>query len=242
MSATGESGSTFAYQTALTRGAGSLAAPGLLEIPSLDATLKMHRAYKDHIKEDIDYDWDGNVTHSYTDVEWSPWNEEMSRDVLIASSIASEIDKGLTALGIDWRARAEGSHEEQEDEDLTLRLSCHPPPPGLFATRDVLVEQACEIVRIFQSIGSYWTVEDRHLYAERCVDEREGIYITTMDEWEVDCPDLPSVSGLRNWHVVDEEAEEEGYLFDGSVLVEECKKVLVGIADLILESENSGQG
>ena len=240
MSNEGKDKCFFGYQRKLTRGPAYLAVPGLLSIPSIDATLRMHREYKRRVVEDNDYDWDGNLKSSDTSVEWMDPYEDMSSCVLVAGEIAAEIGKGLQLLGIDWQSEdVDLEIEQDEDNGVTLEnlIRCPPEPLDLSSEFDQLLDQAIAIARAFADLGDAWIIDEWHIHGERCVDEEEGIYVTTLDERGIDCPDLPSIAGLRDWNEISPELEYEGYLFDGSLLVAELTRVLEGVVDLILQGK-----
>ena len=237
MSEGAEQVNLFTYQDKLTLGAREVSYPGLVSVPSLEATLQLHRAYQERMVRDVDQDFDGNVTHDHTSVAWGSSNEEMSYALLTAAAIVKEIEKGLDQLGIDWKPALNGTFLPQMSEDSAL-ISCPPQYAVPEAQFDPLIGQAVELVCAFHSLGDGWIVEETHAYGERCVDEEEGIYITTLDEWDVNCPDIPSVDGLPDWNELTAELEDEGYYFDDGALIEGCTAVLVGIANRILEAEN----
>jgi len=215
--------------------------PSLIDVPSLDATLRMHREYLARCEEDIDWDWDGNVTHHSIYAQWQDLHEEMSEAVLVARAIVNEIDKGLQLLGLNTdKLLPANTGDEEADfnrdlDEFTFLCDALEKLPDDLDTKPVF--WATELIRTFRAIGDNWIVDERHITADTCVDEEEGIYVTTLDEWELDCPEIPSVEGLRDWN--DVEDLEEGYFFDTIILLEECKKVLVHIAELVLRTEAS---
>jgi len=217
--------------------------PSLIDVPSLDATLRMHREYLARCEEDIDWDWDGNVTHHSIYVRWVDQHYEMSEDVLVARAIVQEIDKGLQQLGFDTDQLLPANTGDEEIDshrdldELLFLLDADEKLPDDLDKRPVF--WATELIRTFRAIGDNWIVDERHITADTCVDEEEGIYVTTLDEWDLECPDIPSVEGLRDWNEESEDLEEEGYFFDGRILREECRKVLLGIAELVLRTEAS---
>lgn len=241
VSADGKDLNVFSYQKVLTGGPGHLVVPGLLSIPSIDATLRMHREYKRRVVEDVDHDWDGDLNYADTSVQWMGAYEDMSSDVLVATAIAAEIGKGLELLGIDWQSENveddEDDIEQGDDGEVVPEnlIRCPPEPLDLLPEITQLLDQAIAIARYFSNIGDDWVIDEWHAYGEACVDEQEGIYVTTLDERGIDCPDLPSIAGLHDWNDIGPELEEEGYLFDGTILVYECTSVLRGIVDLILQ-------
>lgn len=228
--------SPLAYVGQLTGGSRAVLFPGLVCAPSLDATLRLHREYKARITRDIDHDWDGNVVQDETYVAWGPANEDMSHALLVASEIVREIEKGLGILGIDWKPALKGEFLPQSPEELPT-ISCPPRFAVPEVEFDMTIRQAVELLCFFSGLGNDWVVEEVHAYAEACVDEKEAIYVTTMDDWYLSCPVLPWITGLRDWDDVSDELEQEGYHFDCAALVEDCFYVMTGIVERILERE-----
>lgn len=206
----------FTYQNLLSKGSSRLVAPGLISIPRLDTTLSMHREYKSRVGEDETHTmWDGeNVDIA---VNWAGIHEELSYAVLVAQAISVEIGKGLDLLGISWRTNdssADSGLEANAERLAELALDTA-------ATQ--LVQGAIELAHFFEALGNNWTFE--------------GNYDFFLDETFETGPELPGITGLRDWY--DVHPDLAGYNFDGDALIEDCTTVLEGIVDLILVHEAS---
>lgn len=218
---------SFTYQGRLSRGSSDLVAPGLISIPSLETTLKMHREYQSRVGEDERQAYE-DAENVDVVVNWVDSYEEMSRDVLVAQAICAEIGKGLDLLGITWRTERAGtsaSAEANDDRLAELALDA-------FATQRV--EQGIELARFFAGVGSNWTFDSHHVFGGSYLDKDETIFNVTLDEIHETGPQLPEVEGLRDWYDVSEGMELDGFDFDGTALIEDCTAVLEAIVDLIL--------
>ena len=220
----------FTYQNLLSKGSSRLVAPGLISIPRLDTTLSMHREYKSRVGEDETHTmWDGeNVDIA---VNWAGIHEELSYAVLVAQAISVEIGKGLDLLGISWRTNdssADSGLEANAERLAELALD---------AAATQLVQGAIELAHFFEGLGSNWTFEAQHVYGGSYLDRDETIFNVTIDEMYEWGPELPGITGLRDWY--DVHPDLAGYNFDGDALIEDCTTVLEGIVDLILVHEAS---
>jgi len=236
-------GQAFAYQDLLTEGPKLLRAPGLINVPSLDATLRMHREYEKRLGPDAMYDNEYEHGPRRICINWTEPYEEMTYDILVALEIVAEIRKGLRRLeALDASARQSGAANTDSIEALDPPIadsggtSAHSPFTDDADQR--IFAQARQLVENFRGIEGDWVVDEYQLHAERVAPWDPGIRDVTVHENIIECPYIESVEGLEDWNDIDESsASLDGWIFSTETLVAECSSVLFGIADLILRME-----
>ena len=233
---------TFSYQEWLSAGNRELDTPGLLSVPSLDATLRIHREYEKRLGYEETWEMLDEDGPRRRVVKWLDPYPEMSADILRATKIVEEIHQGLEMLGIselfapvETNPLARALQQQDPPDDLLLEMKIHEKFPD--PQDESLVRQAVTLVGYFRDAKGKWVVDDYHLFAERVAPWDSGIRTVTLDEHGTECPFFESVDGLVDWNEVDDLMSTDGYVFRSDLLVQECTRVLIRIADLILRRE-----
>ena len=204
----------------------------LLAVPSLELTLRWHRACDPHTRQDTWYDAD-DVPHEDDDdvphemeVPWADAFQEQSQSLLLALGVIAEIERALAMLGYaPW-----GDEAAEEPTGVLQTIDVYEK-----VTQDAFAQiilPAIELVKMAHALRDDWVYEEIHIYYVNNMDQ------VTLDEWELTGQELPTIAGLPDWNDV-EHIEDESYLFDGEVLIAACHDVLRGLVKLILDAERA---